>query len=101
MSRRGSTAAVASRQWVLCALEEFGLTPLELASLLGVNGSTVYRWRASTDEDLHMEPMQLQLLMAMAQIGNRKAFGQELCKALVLHGPLFALRTLLNEVYRD
>lgn len=82
-------------------------TQPQLASLLGVSPSTVSRWERDFDAVLRMEPMQLQLVLALKQeMAKRQAtqlnaFAQGVGTALIVGGGLFGLYKLLEAVFDD
>lgn len=79
----------------------------EFAALLGVNGSTVYRWEMRDTALAPIEPLQAQLLVALDAVlsrADKRAGGvatirRDLTEALALGGTLRALHTLLAATY--
>lgn len=79
----------------------------EFAALLGVSGSTVYRWETREGGVVPIEPLQAQLLVALDAVmaradkraGGAAAMRRDLTEALALGGTLRALHTLLAATY--
>ena len=81
--------------------ESLGLSPLNLANLLGVHLTTVYRWEAQGDQELRLEPLQHSLLLQMQRRltqGPPQDFGQQLLHGLLIGGTLVGLACLLSDL---
>lgn len=86
--------------------EALSLSAGELAQLVGVHHSSVYRWMSAPEgDDLKIDPGQLRLLEALRlEIAKRgpngsPAFGKEVSAALRLGGGLFGLYKVLSCIY--
>jgi hypothetical protein len=78
--------------------ETLGITTIELADLLGVHATTVYRWNKAAGSEIKMNPLQLQLmrlLMAKAR-DSGASLGHELLAGLDFGGTLGGLSILLS-----
>lgn len=78
-----------------------GLNAQQLASLVGVHPTTVYRWESQANEVLRLEPLQHGLLVrleAQANLKEPKSFGEQLIEGLVVGGTLVGLAVLLADL---
>lgn len=80
------------------------LSASQFAQLLGVHASTLYRWE-SAKGSCRIGPLQLQII-AVVQVrlrelraSGRQTLSVRLQRALLVNGNLFALGTLLQEIY--
>lgn len=81
--------------------EHLRLSPLNLANLLGVHLTTVYRWEAQGDQELRLEPLQHSLLLQMQRRLNQgppQDFAQQLLHGLLIGGTLVGLAYLLADL---
>lgn len=82
---------------------DLGLTCVQLASVLGVHPSTVFRWEASSAA-LALDPSSTRLL-SIAAFGlvskDGHQWGEQIKGALVLKGSAYALYVLLRGVYGE
>ena len=81
--------------------ETLGLSPLNLANLLGVHLTTVYRWEAQGAQQLRLEPLQHSLLLQMQKRlrqGPPQDLGQQLLQGLLIGGTLVGLAYLLADL---
>ena len=82
-----------------------GLTPAQLASLLGVHLITVYRWEGMHGAPLRIEPLQAQILAGLQQRchalprAEQSTFGEALAAGLKLGGTLLGLGLLANALF--
>ena len=82
-----------------------GLKPNAFAAILGVHPSSLYRWESACGEEVLVDPLQVHLLVSLHDVvkkrssGAQKELGQQLFRALILKGALFALFTLLKVVF--
>lgn len=80
-----------------------GLEPFAFAAVLGVHVSSVYRWE--TAESPHIDPLQREILLGLAERKISKAEGADLGKAvrdaLVAGGNLRGLAVLLNYITKE
>jgi DNA-binding XRE family transcriptional regulator len=83
-----------------------GLTAGDMAALLGVSTSTLYRWEAAGAKKIRIDPMQLRIISLLNQQLNAlhsaqqsAELGQALGTALIVGGGMFALHQLLKRVY--
>lgn len=81
-----------------------GLTPIELAQLVGVRPSTVYRWEQH-ESTWPLEPFQRQLLAMLQHVLGRvddgAALGASLREALLVGGTMRALYVLLDQAFSE
>lgn len=77
--------------------EAYGLTPAQLADLLGV--SSVYRWEAHCETRPIIDPFQSRVLTVMRDVPLQFSLGHEIKRSLARNGGLRALYTLLEAVY--
>lgn len=64
--------------------QRMGLSPGAFACILGVAPSTVYRWEAN--EDVKAEPVQEEILVAIAARKPDIKFGNRLLEVLAIRG---------------
>lgn len=78
-----------------------GLKPQELAGLVGVHLTTVYRWEGHGNEALRLEPLQHALLLRLqeqARVQKPQEFGKQLIEGLLVGGTLVGLAYLLADL---
>jgi len=78
-----------------------GINTQQLASLLGVHPTTVYRWENQMDQTLRLEQLQHGLLLRLqerARTQEPKSLGQQLVEGLVVGGTLVGLALLLSDL---
>ncbi len=82
-----------------------GLDPSRFAMVLGIHPSSLYRWEAAGTEDVRPDPLQAHLLQLLQeQLSTQKSkaqreFGDQLMRAFVIGGGLFALFKLLEAIF--
>ena len=82
------------------AREALGLDVGDVAALLGVATSTVYRWEA--DDGRRLDPRSRALLDVLEEVARQpdaRDTGAALRRELRMRGPLAALYALLGRVY--
>jgi DNA-binding transcriptional regulator YiaG len=77
-------------------IELFGLTRLEMATLVGVSLSTVYRWEAHQTQTIKMEPFQRLLIGTVMRQPQSQEKRDQVVTALRMGGVLGGLRILLS-----
>ena len=77
-------------------IELFGLTRLEMATLVGVTLSTVYRWEAHQAKVVKMEPFQRLLIGTVMRQPLSQEKRNQVAVALRMGGVLGGLRILLS-----
>lgn len=80
---------------------KLGLSIQNLANLVGVHPTTVYRWETQGDAEIRLEPLQHGLLVRLqhqANLREPKSFGQQLVEGLVVGGTLVGLALLLADL---
>ena len=78
------------------------LTPPELADLLGVSHSTVYRWEQVKDRVVRIDPLQDRVLSLIERAQRERSdvnYGRAIGDAIMESGGLYALYRVLASVY--
>ena len=71
------------------------LTVSQLADLLGVDLSTVYRWESSSVPVVKIDPQPLRILQILESVGSKIDLRMDISTL----GGLYGLMKLLNEYY--
>jgi transcriptional regulator with XRE-family HTH domain len=87
--------------------ESLGMNAFAFAEVLGVHVSSLYRWEASQNQQLRMDPLQAQIVeqlgarLRQQSAQQRKDTGEQIVKALLAGGALVALAFMLNEILKE
>lgn len=81
--------------------EGLGLSVQDMAALLGVSPSTVYRWEAAGDRAIRVDPMQAKILTLLETQPTGAELGKKLATAILVRGGLYGLYKLLEAVFDE
>lgn len=85
--------------------DSLGLTPIQFAAAVGVTPSTVYRWEDAGPNQVRLDPLQYSLLvkaqdeLGVRTVASQKSLGEELAKAVMFGGALYATYLLMQSLF--
>lgn len=85
--------------------ERLGLTPQQLAELLGTAVSTVYRWETAGPKEISIDPFQVRILALLREqiappgSAPRNDIATAITRGLLIGGGLLGLYYLLDSVF--
>lgn len=86
--------------------EAISITPETLATILGVNTSTVYRWEFNEDIEL-ADSLQKKILLVLMQQeskadnSGKRYMGDSITNNVMINGGLYALYQILNNQFGE